>query len=300
MIKYSFIVPVYNTKKYLKKCLNSLVKQTYKDFEIIVINDGSTDNSMDIINDYSKKYKNIKVINQKNQGLSMARNNGVKEAKGKYILFIDSDDYVNADLLENIDKEINDVDVLRYQVVTETDKYKEISKYKEKPFDETNGIDAFKKIVNYHFVEPAWCYVYKKTYYINNKYEFKKDAYHEDFGLIPYVIYNAKSVKSINYIGYHYIIREGSIINSNDYSKTYKKVYDILEHYKNIKKKVKYINNNYLLSFYANSAIIKGKELNKKDRKKYNKELKDMNVLDDVLNDTFVRKLKKLYLRIIL
>ena len=114
MIKYSFVVPVYNTSKYLKKCLDSLVKQTFKDFEVIIVNDGSTDKSKDIILKYESKYDSIKVINQENQGLSMARNNGVKKASGKYIIFIDSDDYVEKGLLKEIDKEIEDVDVLRY------------------------------------------------------------------------------------------------------------------------------------------------------------------------------------------
>lgn len=94
MVKYSFIVPVYNTSNYLKKCIDSLVNQTYKSFEIIIVNDGSTDNSLDIINGYKESNKNIKIINQKNGGLSNARNNGVKKASGEYIIFVDSDDYV--------------------------------------------------------------------------------------------------------------------------------------------------------------------------------------------------------------
>ena len=199
MVKYSFIVPVYNTSKYLKKCLDSLVKQTFKDFEIIIVNDGSTDNSSNIISKYQDTYRNIKVINQKNQGLSMARNNGVKEANGEYLIFIDSDDYVEKNLLKEVDKEIKDAEVLRYQVISENEDGNNKIDFNEKAFDMVNGYQAFKYLSNYHFVEPACFYAIEKTYYINNKFSFKKDVYHEDFGLIPYVRYKARKVKSISY-----------------------------------------------------------------------------------------------------
>ena len=102
MIKVSIIVPVYNTSKYLHKCLDSLVNQTISDIEIIVVNDGSTDNSMDIINEYKKKYNQIKVIDKLNGGVSTARNEGVKIATGIYIGFVDSDDYVDINMYKKL------------------------------------------------------------------------------------------------------------------------------------------------------------------------------------------------------
>ena len=102
MPKFSIIVPVYNVESYLAKCLDSILCQSYKDYEIIAINDGSTDNSSKILKEYVDKYDNIIVINQENQGLSQARNNGVKEAKGEYIIFADSDDFIEKDLLKKI------------------------------------------------------------------------------------------------------------------------------------------------------------------------------------------------------
>ena len=104
MIKISVIVPVYNTEKYLPKCLDSLVNQTLKDIEIIIVNDGSPDNSQKIIDDYVKKYKNIKAFEKKNGGLSDARNYGIKKASGEYIAFLDSDDYVTVDMYEKMYK----------------------------------------------------------------------------------------------------------------------------------------------------------------------------------------------------
>lgn len=100
--KISIIIPVYNTAKYLPSCLNSVVNQTYQNLEIILINDGSTDNSLQIIQKYTKKDSRIKVINQKNQGQSAARNAGLKKATGDYISFIDSDDKIKPDFIKKL------------------------------------------------------------------------------------------------------------------------------------------------------------------------------------------------------
>lgn len=298
MMKYSFIVPVYNTEKYLKKCLDSLVNQTYKDFEIIVVNDGSTDESYKIISRYKNKYKNISVINQENEGLSMARNRGVQKSSGKYIIFVDSDDYVSNKLLEEVDKKIDDSDILRFQIATEDEEYTKINEYHEEGFESMCGYDAFKYLSSYHFVEPAWCYVIRKNYYIENKFSFKKGVYHEDFGLIPYVIYKARKVKSIDFIGYYYIQRNGSIMNNNDYKKTVKKAFDMLEQYKTMRLFAKNINrknnlDDYFLSYISNSVIVKARELKKDEKKVYINELKKLNVFDGVLVNTRIRRFKK-------
>lgn len=298
MIKYSFIVPVYNTEKYLKKCLDSLVNQTYKDFEIIVVNDGSTDKSSSIISKYQKKYKNIIVIDKENEGLSMARNRGVQKSSGKYIIFVDSDDYVSNKLLEEVDKKIDDSDILRFQIATEDEEYTKINEYHEEGFESMCGYDAFKYLSSYHFVEPAWCYVIRKNYYIENKFSFKKGVYHEDFGLIPYVIYKARKVKSVDFIGYYYIQRNGSIMNNNDYKKTVKKAFDMLEQYKTMRLFAKNIDrknnlDDYFLSYISNSVIVKARELKKDEKKVYINELKKLNVFDGVLVNTRIRRFKK-------
>ena len=103
-MKVSVIVPVYNVENYLEKCLTSLVNQTLKDIEIIVVNDGSTDNSQKIIDRYEKKYSNVKAYVKKNGGVSDARNYGINKAKGKYIAFVDGDDYVDEMMYEKMYK----------------------------------------------------------------------------------------------------------------------------------------------------------------------------------------------------
>ena len=99
-INVSVIVPVYNVEKYLEQCLDSIVHQTLKEIEIIVVNDGSTDSSPEIIREYELKYPQVKVIHQKNKGLSGARNSGLKLARGEYIGYVDSDDWIAVEMYE--------------------------------------------------------------------------------------------------------------------------------------------------------------------------------------------------------
>ena len=290
MPKFSIIVPVYNVEDYISECLLSIMNQTEKDFEVIVVNDGSKDKSIEI----AKKYP-VKIINQENQGLSEARNTGVKHAKGEYILFLDSDDYWEKDLLKNLKQELKDKpDIIRFQI-QETYADNRVIKHEEEPFAICKGEKAFKKICSYHFVENAWCYCIKRSYYINNDYKFMKGTIHEDFGLIPLVIIKASRVKSISYIGYNYRQRENSIMSSKNYEKTKKKVDDFLRHYINLMKEINKtkIEATYFKSFISNSLILKITELNKKDYKEYKKILKEEKVYDNLLADTRKRRIKK-------
>ena len=293
MPKFSIIVPVYNVEKYVNKCLDSIFNQTFKDFEVIVVNDGTQDNSMDIV----KKY-NVTIINQENKGLSEARNNGVKKAKGDYIIFVDSDDYIEKDLLMKINESTkNNPDLVRFQAKEINDK--ETKEYHEKPFYDLDGSEAFKLITQFHYVELACLYAIKRKYYIGSKYNFKKNTYHEDFGLIPLIIFNSDKVNSIDYCGYSYVKREGSIMNNTSYDKTKKKVEDTFNHYdfliKQVDKSKK--DTSFFKSFISNSLILKITELNSKDYKDYKKKLKINKVYDNLLDDTFSRKIKKIFVK---
>lgn len=298
MPKYSIIIPVYNTEKYLKKCLDSVLNQTYKDYEIIIVNDGSTDNSKDIIEEYQKKYDFIKTINQDNQGLSMARNNGIKKAKGKYFLLLDSDDYLENKLLEKLDTETKEnpsIDLIRFQINNVKNK---TIPYNEEEFHNLSGKEAFMKIVNYHYVENAWSYLYNKEYFIKNKFEFMKGIYHEDFALIPLVIEKAKSVSSINYLGYNYVERQNSIMTNTDYKKTLKKTEDFYTGYLYIINNLDSSNHKILKSYISNCLIDKIVDLKKEDYKKYLNRIKKDRVIDNVLSDTLLRKIKKIIIKI--
>lgn len=293
--KFSIIVPVYNTEKYLKRCLDSIRKQTFKNYEVIIVNDGSTDNSSDIISKYP-----FKIINQKNQGLSMARNNGVKESSGEYLIFLDSDDYIEKDLLREINNSLsNNPDLVRYQIKEVFDDKSDVN-YEEESFENKDGVEAFKLITKYHFVENAWAYAIKREFYLKEKFSFKKGTYHEDFGLMPLVIIKSKIVNSINYVGYCYYQRDGSIMNSSDYSKTKNKVKDFYNHYLYLTKEINKtkLDKIYFMSFISNSLILKITELKGKDYKETLDKLKKDKVFDNLLNDTFLRKIKNMLVKI--
>ena len=115
MPKISIIIPAYNVEKYLSQCLDSILAQTFKDFECICVNDGSTDNTLTILREYANKDNRIKIINQKNSGSSVSRNNGIKQALGQYISFIDADDWVTENYLEILYSKIieTDADIVR-------------------------------------------------------------------------------------------------------------------------------------------------------------------------------------------
>lgn len=296
-IKFSIIIPVYNTEKYLKKCLDSVFNQTYNNYEVIAINDGSTDNSEELI----KKYDNLIYLKQANQGLSMARNNGIKKANGDYLIFLDSDDYIEKDLLLNLSEEIKNQDIVRYQLAVTTNK-NSIS-YSESSFDSVNGGQAFELISKFNFIENAYLYAIKRSYWADNNFEFKKNRYHEDFGIIPEILFKANSVSCINYVGYNYYQRENSIMNNINYEKEVNKSFDVLEQgietIKSVEDFSKYDEyKNLFYSYVVNSIFIKLKYLKGNDAKKYIKIIKDNNLIIYLLNDKIKRKVKKLYYKV--
>ena len=291
MNKFSIIIPVYNVEKYLRKCLNSVINQTYKDYEVIIVCDKSEDNSEKIVDEYIKKYKNFKKLFYKNTGLAKARNIGISVATGEYYLFLDSDDFYEEKLLEEIEKNLDDsIDLLRFQI--QEIKNEKVIKYTE------NGIKAFSNIVKYHYVENSWCYCYKASFWKKNNFTFENGCIAEDFGLTPYIIFSASSVKSINYIGYNYLQRDNSLMNDKNYEKKIKKMNDLILQANKQKEKIKYKeNNNEIISFLNDSLIYFSTTLNKKDYKHYNKILKKTGCFDYIQSKTLKQKIKKFILK---
>ena len=164
MPKFSIIIPVYNVEEYIGRCLDSVFKQNNKDFEVIVVDDGCTDQSIEIAKEFA-----VKIVSTEHVSVSEARNLGAKQARGNYLLFLDSDDYWDNNLLEEITKSLsNNPDLVRFQVRTVTDTG-EITDYKEMSFENKTGVEAFSIISKFHFVESVWCYAIKREYYEEEK-----------------------------------------------------------------------------------------------------------------------------------
>ena len=209
MPKVSLIIPVYNVEDYIEKCLNSVVNQTLKDMEIIIVNDGATDNSKQKIEKYLKKYPKIKYLEKENGGLSDARNYGMPYAKGEYIAFLDSDDYVEQNMYEemySIAKKEN-ADMVDCNFVWE---------YPNKKKEDIGEIYTSKKemIEKGHVV--AWNKLIRREILEEAKIKFPVGLRYEDmeffYKLVPYV----NKVSFVKKCLVHYVQRENSIANTQD------------------------------------------------------------------------------------
>ncbi len=202
----SIIIPVFNIKKYIEKCIFSILEQDYQNYEILVINDGSTDNSEEVIRKI--RSNKIKIINKENGGLSSARNEGVKHAKGEYIWFIDGDDYIERDSLKTINELVNNK---KYDIIS-FGFYKETYNKKELQRDDIDILD--KK--QYILVNTSACTkVFNRTFYIENRFHFSEGKIYEDLSLIPFIMSKTQNIKFIEKPLYNYVYRENSIMNNN-------------------------------------------------------------------------------------
>ncbi len=212
----SLILPIYNVEKYLRECLESILNQSYRDYELIIINDGSTDGSIKIIEDYIDKFKAIKIINQNNKGISETRNIGLKYAKGEYILFVDSDDFLRHDMLEKI-----------VNVALETNSDIIISNY-YLYFNNSNNIEYLQDMKNmksYSNIEALnlmlinkiqgqlWNKLFKYSLLKEINFEFEKDRIIEDIFPVFRAVSRANKITYIDEALYFYRQREGSLVN---------------------------------------------------------------------------------------
>jgi len=221
MKKVSIIVPIYNVEKYLRKCIESILNQTYKNIELILINDGSPDNSADICVEYSKRDKRIKFISQDNSGVSIARNTGIKEATGDYILFIDSDDYIEKYTIETLVNSVEDKDM----IVCSYYKEKEEKPKKEMPVTQKYLVSKKNMLQQIHTNKAIYGYIWNKLYKksIIDKYniEFRSNiAICEDLLFnIEYLDKADTDIVITNEKLYHYIMRGNSAVNAKNINK---------------------------------------------------------------------------------
>lgn len=242
MIKFSIIIPAYNVEKYIEESLRSVMNQTLKEIEIICIDDGSTDNTLDILNDLKNEDARISVISQPNSGLSYARNQGILKSKGQYLIYLDSDDILELNALEKIYSvlNVNDYDILYFSAdcfATEENKlikdelnrlrtFYIRSQYVLSPIKGTDFfIESWK---NQKYIVSACLQVVKREYLEKNKFKFIEGILHEDNVYTFVTLINAERVGSIPLALYHRRIRNDSIMTKK---KSYKNVYGLFVSY---------------------------------------------------------------------
>lgn len=222
-MKVSVIVPVYNTEKYLKNCIDSLLKQNFEDYEIIVINDLSPGNAEEIIKSYNDK-KIVYIKNKTNKGIGYNRNLGIKKAKGEYVCFIDSDDYVREDFISkmyNYSKE-NNLDLCVCDYVNVDEEGNKLKEFNLSDFCITNYEENNKILCEINLA--PWNKLYKKDMLVKNKIEFSETLKYEDLSFVALSIKNSKKIGKINEQLNYYTIHNNSETTTRD-----KRVFDIFK-----------------------------------------------------------------------
>ena len=207
----SIIIPIYNVEKYLAKCIDSVINQDYEKVQIVLVNDGTTDNSVAIAQKYVDENDNVILISQKNQGLGGARNTGMKAASGKYILFVDSDDYIEQGCISRLVTEaeekqldilqagFNKVDDSGAVLMTETCECVDVVMEGSRFLQENNAIYG-----------ACFC-LYRREFLEENRLVFMPGVYHEDMDFTLHAAFRAERIESIDYPFYNYLLRESSI-----------------------------------------------------------------------------------------
>lgn len=214
----SFIVPVYNVQQYLEKCLKSIEKQIYKNFEVLLIDDGSVDDSLMICKFYEKKDNRFRVISQKNQGLSVARNTGIQNAKGDYYVFVDSDDYVSPYLIDFCLKKLLsfDADLVVYGFHIMKDGIEIKNDFEDPELGITVSNNALKGLFGGKYGNYICKLFIKKEIFLDNNIEFPVGKKFEDISTM-YKIYGlSKRIYISSKRLYFYVQRENSITHTHD------------------------------------------------------------------------------------
>ena len=252
----TIVIPVYNSGKYLNRCIDSIINQTINNYEILIIDDGSTDNSLNIINEYINKYNFIRVISQENSGPAVARNNGIKKTNTKYLMFIDSDDYIDNDYIK-----------VHYDNILNTDYDVVMSGFRK---TDGNNISFERKLNDKEFskyiVTGPYSKIYKTSFLLENNIYFLDTNSSEDVYFSLKIINNSANIKTIDYIGYNYFDNINSI--SNTKHKGFNQDVEIirlLNELNNMNKNNNKLNDYYIIRYCIWYLLYSGKKATSKE-----------------------------------
>ena len=221
----SIIIPLYNTEKYIVKCIESALDQDIppEDYEIIVVNDGSTDRSESLVEELAARHKNIVLVNQPNSGIGTSRNTGLAYAQGRYIQFLDSDDYLESntfgELLRTMEQEQLDILCLNFDRVTPQgsplakDSY--LARAEQNPTGRMQGRDF---LLDGHYAIMVYCYLFRRDFLDRHSLRMISSL-HEDEEFTPRALFLADSVRYVPKVVYHYVDREGSFVHTERFQK---------------------------------------------------------------------------------
>ncbi|MBP3763012.1 MAG: glycosyltransferase [Bacteroidales bacterium] len=212
MKKFSIVVPVYNVEAYLDDCLRSLQGQTYGDYEVVCVNDGSTDGSRALLGQWAARYPQMRIVDRENGGLSAARNSGTEVAEGEYIVYVDSDDWVSPDMLEKLAAAADGADMVCYACQRTDNEQKDTL-----AAETSTGWDYYRRHALEARVVPfvcVWQRAYRREFLNANRLRFREGILHEDNQFTPRACLRAARVRVIPDTLYYYRVREGSIMTT--------------------------------------------------------------------------------------
>ncbi len=304
-MKLSIIVPIYNVEQYLRKCVDSLLNQDIDDYEIILVDDGSTDNSGAICDEYAEKAKSeelrgqsvsIRVIHRENGGLSAARNSGIEVAQGKYIMFVDSDDYIEPNVLGGLMARIerDNLDVLRYNYqnvrIAKSEELRGKSEYEvfepyraaKRDVDYSESVTNGEDFLNNRLGPMCYAVVFVLKRELLDDCIFKEGIYFEDVEWTPRLLLKTNRVSSTNTIVYNYLWRSGSITLPTDPIKRKKVIEDKMALIRGFKEQCTIVTDpqwfTWMTSSTAMTILKMLVALPSSERKPYIKELKSLHI----------------------
>lgn len=220
MIKFSVILPVYNVEKYIEKCLNSIINQSYQNFELLIIDDETEDSSIDLAEKILKKFNGeYSIFTQKNRGLGGARNTGIELASGDYLVFIDSDDYITEDYLDIINRKIMEsaAEIILFNSIIVNEGGVKTGEIKYSSFEEpVFTLNKYKQLLV--LSNAAWNKVYAKKLFVENGIRYPEKLISEDLATTGKLLLKAKSITHVNCELYNYVVRENSITTTTNFS----------------------------------------------------------------------------------
>lgn len=308
-MRFSVIVPVYKVERYLAGCLDSILAQSFEDYEIIAVNDGSPDGSQTILEDYQSRYpQRICVLQKKNGGLSDARNYGIERARGDYLVFVDSDDSVVPQMLSLLEEQIQShkPDVIGFRADCVDGEGKTYDVMTKPVFSALKGDAAIRELVLHRACfEPAWGFVYKRDYWNKQGFAFTKGIYHEDYALIPLVVLLADSVSCIEASLYRYVSNPEGITKKLSPQREKQLATDLLSGYDGMVSACQSIppmdeeGMKLFWHYMASSLIYRLESLSDPNfRASYRRELKQRRVIRRVMNNTWKRKIRRCLIRL--
>lgn len=240
----SIIIPCFNCEKYIDKCLKSILNQTYKNFEILLYNDGSSDGTLNILKKYEEKYNFIKLYDQKNMGVSKTRNKSIFDASGDYIMFIDNDDYIKNDYVETFVNNCFDNDIVIGGYLRINQENKILKKMTLKDC-------AWSK----YMVMSPWAKLYKRSFLISNNIQFLDNNIGEDvyFNMLAYSL--TKKIKTIDYTGYNWYYNDLSVSNSKQKQMNNIEVMTLIQNMYDELNKLDKLNDEYVEYFFVRYIV---------------------------------------------